>query len=89
MESIQVNWEIITWVAGSFAAIFTMLLSAIVYLIYNDKKQSTSRFDKHEQWIMKSQEEIQELSRTTGIALEHNKMAIEFIREIIQTKKKR
>lgn len=89
MESLEKYWELITWIAGGFGAVFTLLLSAIVYLIYSDKRQSTQRFDKHEQWIMEGQSELKELARTTGIALEHNATAIEFIKELMQTKKKR
>lgn len=89
MESLEKYWEVITWIAGGFGVIISALLSAIAYLIYSDKQQSTQRFDKHEEWIMNAHDQIKELSRTTGIALEHNATAIEFIKEWIQNKKKR
>lgn len=84
MESVKEYWEVINWIVVSFGSIFTLLLSAIVYLIYTDKRQSTQRFDKHEQWIMEGQSELKELARTTGISLEHNATTIEFVKEIMK-----
>jgi hypothetical protein len=70
MESLEKYWEVITWIAGGFGAIFTLLLSAIVYLIYTDKKESKETLQKHEGWILKQQESLHEWGMKTNVAIE-------------------
>ena len=80
----NINWDLILSVAAGVAAIISALIGALVYLVYQDKKDSRNGFIKLETWFMEQQKEIHELAVSTKTAIEHSATTIEFVKEMMQ-----
>jgi len=82
------DWEPILWVGGGFAGVIVILLGWIAYLIKSDRDTNILRLDKHESWIIEVQKEVRELTKSTSVAIEHNSVSIEFIKELVNKRKR-